>query len=185
MAKRRLETVKSFFEAGDKPGQDEFAHLIDSVYQTEVSRPTTLGADTSATSTLIRDLEGNSGIEIPAGALITNMFIVCTTEITLASSGDCGYKIGKNSSASQALVTAQTAGLINSGTTLTVGKGVAMDEKMNTALAGPQIIVPVVAGTSNGQMYFPSGDKIFCTITSTQNQTAGQVVFGIQYVKIT
>ena len=182
MAKRRLETVKSFFEAGDKPSQDEFAHLIDSVYQTEVSRPTTL----SGTSTNIRDLQGNTGIEIPAGALITNYFIICTTEITLASSGNCGYKIAKNQSVTQALVIAQAAGLINSGAGLDVGKGVAMDEKMNTALAGPQIIVPVAVGASgNAQMYFPSGDKIFCQITSTQNMTAGAVVFGIQYVKIT
>ena len=183
MAKRRLETVKSFFEAGDKPSQDEFAHLIDSVYQTEVSRPTTL----SGTSTVVRDLQGNTGIDIPAGALITNYFIICTTEITLASSGDCGYEIGIDSnptSTSDRLVAADANGLIDATDILTVGKGAAMDEKMNTALTGG-IIVPVAVGTNIGQLYFPSGDKIHCRITSTQAMTAGAVVFGIQYVKIT
>ena len=169
MALTTLSTLKNYFNAGDKPTEAQFGDLIDSTLQTVTSGIVTLDTDTSTAI---------PAMTIPASSLITNYFIVVTTEIEM-SSGTIGHKIGTAAGGVQ-LSAAVANSLSTAVTTLVVGHGAAVDAAMNTALSGNSAIVPVV-----GTTYRAAATDVHFTLDFGAAVTAGQVVCGVQYIQLT
>lgn len=170
MAIQTLSTLKSYFNTGDKPTETQFASLLESTTTTAVSAATTL--TTSATSAAI------PAITIPANSLISNFFVVITTQITIASSGNIGAKVGDG--AGEADLAAAVANcIINGATTGAVGKGTASSVEMNAGLGG-NAVLPITAAKG----YCSTSTEVHFTITATENFSAGAVICGVQYVPL-
>jgi hypothetical protein len=169
MALQTPATLKGYFNTGDKPTEANFIDLIDSSVYTVNSGEVTLDTDTK---TLI------PAIAIPAGSLITNYFIVVTTQITL-SSGTIGHQIGTAADGEE-LSAAVANSLSTAVTSLAVGHGAAVDAAMSTALSGNSAIVPVV-----GTTYRSAATDVHFTLDFGDSVTAGKVICGVQFVKLT
>ena len=171
MAKQSRTTLKWYFETGDKPTESNFGDLIESSTQTAVSSATTISGSTGATDTAI------SAIAIPAGTVITNLFVIASTALSLTT-GNAGHKIGTTEDGAE-ISAADANSLVASGTALAIKKGIAMDSAMHVGLGGAAAIAMVA-----GLAYDSVARDIHFTITSNKVDLTGAVICGVQYAQI-
>ena len=171
MAKQSTTTLKTYFNTGDKPTESNFGDFIESSTQTAVSAATTVSGSSAEQDTFV------SAITIPAGSVITNLFIIATTALS-CTSGDAGHKIGTAADGAE-ISAADTDSLIDGTTALAIKKGIAMDSAMHVGLGGDDAIA-MVAGSG----YDSSARDIHFTITSDQVDLAGAVICGVQYAQV-
>ena len=178
MSIKTLSALKSFFENGDKPTQDEFGHLIDTTVNTVVS----INSAVTDQETNIQSQDGNFGLLLPGGSLITNLFVIVTEALSFDANKDVGLKLGTTQGATQILddsdiIEAAAGGI----TSVAVGKGVAMDSSLNSTLGGTTAIIPAA-----GTVYYATSQRIHFQITSSSSSNlTGKVICGLQYVKLT
>jgi len=167
MAKQTITILKGYFNSGDRPTQQNFYDLIESTTHTQVSAATTV----SGTSTAI------DAIVIPANTVITNMFIIASTAMSLTS-GDVGHKVGTAADGAE-ISAAHTDSIIDGAASLAIKKGISMDPAMHVGLGGQDAMIMVA-----GLAYDSSAREAHFTITSTQGDFAGGVICGVQFAYV-
>ena len=110
----------------------------------------------------------------PANTIITDIKILCVTAPVIGT-GDIGYEVGTSSSGAQ-IVAAQTAEIVDGGTTVVIGNVTVTSLVLQTQ----------DATTAPASVQYTSAERtIYCNITNTVDATtAGSFTFIIEYVQV-
>ena len=143
---------------------------------------TATGVEGITHSSSITATSGNDffsgAMAIPAHAIITDVGVVVTAEITQGSSGKMGFKAG-DSADSADIVTEDDDALHAGSATLAVGKGVSLIATDRVGLGGAA--TPVLGA---GKAYAASARDIHATVTTQHTLSAGTVRFWVKYMHI-
>lgn len=144
MVIRTVASLKSFFEKGDKPSEENFSDLIDSTYSGEIGAAIVSAASAGSTGVLQIDsasavsflATGTAGIAL----LSANTPASARTALSAASAGDAIFQIGTIASvrsfigaASTSAATTASAGIIQIATTAEATAGTEAGKAMTPA----------------------------------------------------
>lgn len=108
----------------------------------------------------------------PAGSLITDIRVLCTSAPTI-SAGDIGYEVGTTSSGAE-IVTAITDEILDGGTTVVAGALTTMDLVAVTQNAATHVVSTSYAGSAR---------TVYLNLTASSTvTTAGEFKWIIRYV---
>ena len=120
----------------------------------------------------------SGAMAIPAHAIITDVGVVVTAQITQGSSGTIGFKAGDAADSADS-VTEDANALVNASATLAAGKGVSLVAATTTALGGAATPVAVA-----DKAYLATARDIHATVTTQHTISAGTVRFWVKYMHI-
>jgi hypothetical protein len=139
------------------------------------------------TNTLVKTVAFTGGssviasgaMAIPANSLITNLAVIAKDALTFGS-GSLGVKVGTAANGAQICTGVVDNILPAANTTLAVGKGTAVDAKMQVALGGNAALTIVV-----GEIFRATATDIHFTVTAGGSaMTAGEAIFLVEYMVI-